>query len=343
MFLPTTLGALATLALLSLFALGLWPAAPRLAPKGWRHELTYYDILLGAALAALLATLTLGSWNPAEITAFDNLSIVGYRKLAFAFAGGTIAGAGLVLVFNAGGWTSYGAAFLAGGGVAAALQAIRVALTVRSGLLWAMFALALAAAGAAAAAVFQQGALAPGRTPPPAPADPRVRRPKPRRTPTGPLAAGLVLLGGLLGGVSPYFINKAREGEFGLGAYLLTLGFAVGALASGLVINAFLLNFPIAGDAITVRDYFRRGGHRAGLAAGSVLGAGWLTLFLVWTAPASANQVRWEWVARFGPPVVTTLAGIALGDLRRLPRGSAAWFAALVLYAAATALGVAGI
>ena len=167
MFLPTTSGALTLLAILAVLALGMWPLAGRLTGKGWRGELTYYDLLLGAFAAALLLTLTAGSLNTAELTSADNLSIVGYRKAAFAMAGGAVLGLGLTLLFNAGIWTSHAAAFLAGGGIAAAVPAIRTALNLKTGMFWVVAALALLGAVVALAAVMVQGGAAPGRTPAP--------------------------------------------------------------------------------------------------------------------------------------------------------------------------------
>lgn len=343
MFLPTSSGLLALTAILAMVLLSLWPFVTRLTGKVWRHELALYDILAGALAAVALAAFTLGTLNSSELTAFDNLSIVGYRKVAFAIAGGIVAGAGVVLTFNAGSWTSYAAAFLTAGGLAMAAQSIRSAMTLRLSLLWGMAALGFCAAAAGIAALFLQGAAAPGRTPPPVSNDPRVRRARPPRRLTGPLAALFAVLAGLLTGVSPYFINAARSGEIGLGPYFIALGFAAGVFAVGLLLNPFLLNFPIAGDAIVVRDYFRKGPHLLGVAAGVLLGLGWLTMLLVWATPLPLHDVRWEWAARFGPALLTALVSLAAGEAGRVPKARLPLLAALALFAVALGLGIAAI
>lgn len=343
MFLPTSSGLLALTAILAIVLLGLWPFVTRLTGKAWRHELALYDILAGALGVVALAAFTLGTLNSSELTAFDNLSIVGYRKVGFALAGGILAGAGVVLTFNAGSWTSYAAAFLTASGLAMAAQGIRSAMTLHLNLLWGMAALGFCAAAAGIAALFLQGAAAPGRTPPPVSNDPRLRRTRPSRRLTGPLAALFAVLAGLLIGVSPYLINEARSGEIGLGPYFIALGFAGGVFAVGLLFNPFLLNFPIAGDAIVVRDYFRKGPHLLGAAAGVLLGLGWLTMLLVWVTPLPLHDARWEWAARFGPALLTALLSLALGEASQAPKARLPLLASLALFAGALGLGISAV
>lgn len=343
MFLPTSSGMLALTAILAIVLLGLWPFVTRRTGKGWRHELALYDILAGALAAVALAAFTLGTLNSSELTAFDNLSIVGYRKVAFALAGGILAGAGVLLMFNAGSWTSYAATFLTGSGLAMAAQAIRSSLTLQRNLLWGMAALGFCAAAAGIAALFLQGGAVPGRTPPPVSNDPRQRRARPPRRLTGPLASLFAVLAGLLIGVSPFLINEARSGEIGLGPYFVALGFAAGAFAVGLLLNPFLLNFPIAGDAIVVRDYFRKGSHLWGVAAGVLLGLGWLTMLIVWATPLPLHDVRWEWAARFGPALLTALLSLVLGEAGRVPKARVPLLAAMALFAGALGLGIAAL
>src|SRR5262249_36320708 len=100
MIFPTTyLGSL-LLIIVSLVCLGLWTSLQRLTFK-WRFELLFYDVCFGIVLVALLAAFTFGSMNSQELTFQDNLLLVGYRKMAWALAGGGVFALGAILLLGA--------------------------------------------------------------------------------------------------------------------------------------------------------------------------------------------------------------------------------------------------
>src|SRR5689334_2974599 len=100
MIFPTTyLGSLLLL-IASLVCLGLWTSIQRLTFK-WRFELLFYDVCFGVILVALVAAFTFGSMNSQELTFQDNLLLVGYRRMAWAFLAGAIFALGAILLLGA--------------------------------------------------------------------------------------------------------------------------------------------------------------------------------------------------------------------------------------------------
>src|SRR5947199_7619347 len=102
MILPTT--HLATLLLLTLTLIA-WGSCANfqkiLAKRKWRFELYYFDFVIGAAFALILAAYTLGSLNSQDLTFQDNLLITGYRKMAYAVGAGFVFNLGNMMLVAA--------------------------------------------------------------------------------------------------------------------------------------------------------------------------------------------------------------------------------------------------
>jgi len=88
-------------------------------------------------------------------------------------------------------------------------------------------------------------------------------------------------------------IDKAREGEVGLGPYSVTVLFVGGVALSGYILNLFFMNLPVEGEPMEMLQYFRGGigPHVFGLAGGALWCLGLLGLLLA-TAPALTLQLN---------------------------------------------------
>jgi glucose uptake protein len=87
-------------------------------------------------------------------------------------------------------------------------------------------------------------------------ADPRAK--KYTGTPTG-AARGIILsiISGVLMGIFYPMVEIGREGDTGVAPYGLALLFGIGVLGSTLFYVPFFLNFPVAGEPIDTRAYFK--------------------------------------------------------------------------------------
>jgi len=89
MYLPSTYSAELALIVFSIVCWGSWANLLKLGRSG-RFELFYYDFAWGALLCAVIAAFTFGTLNSKELTFQENLLIVGYRNMAFAFGAGML-------------------------------------------------------------------------------------------------------------------------------------------------------------------------------------------------------------------------------------------------------------
>jgi glucose uptake protein len=104
-----------------------------------------------------------------------------------------------------------------------------------------------------------------------------------------PAAAKPILLAGIGGLFLSSFwplIDRAREGEVGLGPYSLSVLFVAGIALSGYILNLFFMNLPVEGEPIEMLQYFKDsfGSHVPGF-VGGVLWCLGLVAVLIATAP----------------------------------------------------------
>jgi glucose uptake protein len=122
----------------------------------------------------------------------------------------------------------------------------------------------------------------------------------------------LALVSGLLMGSFFPLVDKAREGDLGLGPYAVAVVFAAGVFFSTFVFNVFLMNLPVEGEPLEVLDIFKSTPkqHLLGLAGGAVWCTGMVTS-LAASAPAVAQvgTVEGYFLAQ-GFPLIAALWGI---------------------------------
>jgi glucose uptake protein len=291
MILPTTyLGAL-LLSIVSMICWGSWANTQKLAGK-WRFELFYYDYSLGVLVCAVVAAYTLGSWLPQELTFSDNLLIAARRQMAY--------GVGAGIVFNLANMLLVAAIAVSGMAVAFPV-AIGLALVI--GVVWnyqlnsqgnpillfsgvALVVVAIITDAFAYSAYLDAKQLEAQKA---LQADPRVKT----RTRKPGAARGLVLsiISGVLMGMFYPLVEMGKAGDSGVAPYGIGVLFGAGVFLSSLLYIPFFLNFPVEGEPIAARDYFKgtRGQHFLGFAGGIIWMAGALANFVAASAPVSVQ------------------------------------------------------
>jgi glucose uptake protein len=134
-----------------------------------------------------------------------------------------------------------------------------------------------------------------------------TRRPSPLKGIILALLAGL-----LIGGFIP-LVEKARQGDLGLGPYALGFIFAFGVFFSSFVFDIFFMNLPVEGDPVEFGWYLNGGlkQHLSGLASGFI----WYTgLLSAWVCTSVPEAIQGTPLPRFlmaqGSPVLAALWGI---------------------------------
>ncbi len=292
MLLPTTYAAALLLLLASMLCWGSWANTQKLAGR-WRFELFYYDYSIGMFLCALIAAYTFGEMLPKELTFSDNLLICSKRQMVWGFAAGA--------VFNLANMLLVGAIAVAGMAVAFPI-AIGLALVI--GVVWnyslnpqgspiLLFGGAALVVCAIVVDAFAYSGYLDARLDAATAAQktaPRVKVYAPRKTGA---ARGIILsvISGVLMGMFYPMVEMGKQGESGVGPYGIALLFGGGVLVSTLLYVPFFLTFPVSGEPIEARQYWRgtRNQHLLGLLGGVVWMIGGICNF---TAASTPVQVQ---------------------------------------------------
>jgi glucose uptake protein len=328
MILPGSLLFSLILLILSLVCWGSWANTLKMAGPKWRFELYCYDFAVGALLAALLISFTLGTFGLDGFTTMDDLRLAGKRQDAFAFLGGCI--------FTLGNFLTIGAISLAGMSVALPVS-LGVAMIVGTGVGWVLhrptgggmlliagaaavlaavvlagmackryLAAKTAAQVAAAAQASQEAALQakPGTL---------LKKKGPRRKPASGKALLMAVLAGILLAFFPTLLDAAREGENGLGPYSTALIFTAGLAFSSFVYNLFFMNLPVQGAPVEFGQYFagKAGDHLQGLAGGAIWLVGLVSIMVAARAEGVAHPgPAFVYAAAQAPAVIGALWGL---------------------------------
>ena len=310
MILPQSYAAVMFLMVLSLLCLGSWVAAFKTYGK-WRFELFYLDFAIGLMLAAVIYAFTLGNLGYDGFSIMDDLQHAGKRQWLFVFVAGVIFNLGNMLLMSAVSVAGIalavpmtaGIALLVGTGVAlVARPAVNLPLT------------ALGCLGISIAVVF--GALCyriMSKTR--AEALARAGYSKSTRRPNPVKAIVLaVLAGSLIGSFAP-LLEKARQGDLGLGPYAVATIFAFGILFSTFVFDIFFMNLPVEGEPVDFTTYLScpLTQHLVGLGSGAVWLTGLLAALVCSGTPelTQASNLSRTLLAQ-GAPVIAALWGIVV-------------------------------
>jgi glucose uptake protein len=249
---------------ITMFCWGSWANTQKLARKGWRFELFYWDYAIGVLLLALIMGLTLGAHGTSGQPLLADLAQVSRSSVYSALLGGAIFNLANILLVAAIDIAGMSVAFPVGIGIALVLgvvlnyaaNPIGSATLLFSGVVLVVLAIILDAVAY-------------------------------RRIPGG--AAGVSTKGlilsvacGILMGFFYRFVAASMYPDFTrpeagkLGPYAAVFIFAVGVFLSNFVLNTFLMKKPFVGTPVTYSDYFKGGlgTHLTGILGGMIWGLG---------------------------------------------------------------------
>ena len=249
---------------ITMFCWGSWANTQKLAKKGWRFELFYWDYTIGVLLLSLILAHTLGNHGTVGRPFIEDLHQISNSSALSALLGGAIFNLANILLVAAIDIAGMSVAFPVGIGIALVLGVVLnyVADPVGNpallfgGVLLVVLAIVLDATAY-------------------------------RKLPGG--AAGVSTKGlvlsvacGVLMGFFYRFVAAAMYPDFTrpepgkVGPYAAVLVFAVGIFLSNFIINTFVMKKPFVGTPVSYADYFKGsfGTHLVGILGGMIWGVG---------------------------------------------------------------------
>jgi glucose uptake protein len=249
---------------ITMFCWGSWANTQKLAKKGWRFELFYWDYTIGVLLLSLILAHTLGNHGTVGRPFIEDLHQMSNSSALSALLGGAIFNLANILLVAAIDIAGMSVAFPVGIGIALVLGVVLnyVADPVGNpallfgGVLLVVLAIIL---------------------------DATAYRKLPGGS-AGVSTKGLVLsvACGVLMGFFYRFVAAAMYPDFArpepgkVGPYAAVLVFAVGIFLSNFIINTFVMRKPFVGAPVSYGDYFKGsfGTHLVGILGGMIWGVG---------------------------------------------------------------------
>lgn len=249
---------------ITMFCWGSWANTQKLARKGWRFELFYWDYALGVLLLTLILGLSMGSMGAEGRPFLADLERASHSSLYSALVGGAIFNLANILLVAAIDIAGMSVAFPVGIGIALVLgvvlnyaaNPIGNAILLFSGVVLVVLAIILDA----------------------------VAYRKIPGSAAGVSTKGLVLCVacGVLMGFFYRFVAASMYPDFTrpepgkLGPYAAVFIFAVGVFLSNFILNALLMKRPFVGTPVAYADYFKGSlrTHLTGILGGIIWGLG---------------------------------------------------------------------
>jgi glucose uptake protein len=249
---------------ITMFCWGSWANTQKLAKKGWRFELFYWDYTIGVLILTLILGLTLGSNGTAGRPFLEDLGQASHHSIHSALLGGAIFNLANILLVAAIDIAGMSVAFPVGIGLALVLgvlvnyheNPVGNAALLFGGVLLIVLAIILDAVAY-------------------------------RKLPGG--AAGISTKGlvlsvacGITMGFFYRFVAAAMYPDFSvpehgkLGPYAAVFVFAVGIFISNFLFGTFIMKKPFVGAPVSFADYFQGslGTHFTGILGGIIWGVG---------------------------------------------------------------------
>jgi len=249
---------------ITMFCWGSWANTQKLAKKGWRFELFYWDYTIGVLLLTIILAHTLGAHGSVGRSAVEDLHQASWASARSALWGGAIFNLANILLVAAIDIAGMAVAFPVGIGIALVLGVLvnyiehplgNPALLF-GGVLLVVLAIILDAVAY-------------------------------RKLPGG--AAGISTKGlvlslacGVTMGFFYRFVAAAMYPDFAvpqpgkLGPYAAVFVFAIGVFLSNFVLGTFIMKKPFVGAPVSFADYFKGsfGTHLTGILGGIIWGVG---------------------------------------------------------------------
>lgn len=338
MILPQSfLGALIVM-ILGMCCLGLWANFLKLAGRGLRFELFYFDFAIGAGLAALIYGFTVGNLGFDGFSLLDDLTKAGKRQWMFALLAGVVFNLANMLLTAAISVAGMSIAFPLAFGIALIATMLIGQGTTNTLLLIAGCALILLAMVIAALAFIQ---LAKSRRA----AAPLKPGGKGKRVQSPGAVKGIVLavVSGALMILVPPLLHSAKITDVGLGPYSTMVLFAAGLFLSTFMFNLFFMNLPVQGEPLEVVDYVKARPrlHLLGWVGGAVWCTGFLAILVASSIdPALQAGPAGNLALSYGGALIAALCGLVIWrDFRDAPgRAKTLALGTVLLFAGGLAL-----
>ena len=249
---------------ITMFCWGSWANTQKLAKKGWRFELFYWDYTIGVLLLTVILGFTLGSNGTVGRPFLADLAQASHASVYSALVGGAIFNLANILLVAAIDIAGMSVAFPVGIGLALVLGVVvnyrehpgGNAALLFAGVLLVVLAIVLDA----------------------------VAYRKIPGTAASLSTKGLVLsvACGITMGFFYRFVAAAMYPDFTqpeageLGPYAAVFVFAVGIFLSNFILNTFIMKKPFVGAPVTFADYFKGSlsTHLTGILGGIIWGVG---------------------------------------------------------------------
>jgi len=249
---------------ITMFCWGSWANTQKLARKGWRFELFYWDYVIGVLLLSLLLGLTLGTHGSAGRPFLEDLGQASHSSIYSALLGGAIFNLANILLVAAIDIAGMSVAFPVGIGIALVLAVVLNYVADPLGHAPLLFGGVLLVVLAIILDAIAYRKLPGGAA--------------------GVSSKGLILsvACGLSMGFFYRFVAASMYADFTrpeagkLGPYGAVFVFAVGIFISNFLLNTLMMKKPFVGTPVTYADYFKGGlgTHLTGILGGIIWGIG---------------------------------------------------------------------
>jgi glucose uptake protein len=249
---------------ITMFCWGSWANTQKLARKGWRFELFYWDYTIGVLLLTLILGLTLGSHGTAGRAFIPDLQQSSHSSIQSALIGGAIFNAANILLVAAIDIAGMSVAFPVGIGLALVLGVlVNYRANPVDDPMWLFAGVILVVLAIIIDAIAYR--KIPGNS-------------------GGVSTKGLVLsvACGLLMGFFYRFVAASMYPVFTnpepgkLGPYAAVFVFAIGIFVSDFILNTLVMKKPFVGQPVSFADYFKGSfrTHLTGILGGIIWGVG---------------------------------------------------------------------
>ncbi|MEN6415232.1 MAG: GRP family sugar transporter [Armatimonadota bacterium] len=252
------------LCLVTMLCWGSWANTQKLAGKGWRFQLFYWDYAIGVMLLSLIMAFTAGSFGTAGRPFLADLGQASTSAIGFAILGGVVFNLSNILFVAAIDIAGMAVAFPIAVGLALVVGVITNYISRPEGNPALLFAGLL---GVVIAILLDAAAYR------------RLSTDK-KETAKG---VYISIIAGIAMGFFYRFVVKAMAANFAqpeqglMTPYTAVVFFSVGLLLSNFVLNSIVMAKPFTGEPVPYKDYFRKGTprlHMIGILGGVIWNIG---------------------------------------------------------------------
>jgi glucose uptake protein len=303
---------------------GSWANTQKLAAKSWRFELFYWDLTIGLLLTATLAAFTIGSLGTEGRPFIQDLQQADVRSILNAMLGGIVWNLGNILLVAAIAVAGMSVGFPIGGGLAWILGIVYNFILIiidkgkPEGNIFLLFSGVFVIIAAIYLSMLSYRKLA------------REQKKTSAKGILLSVGAGL-LIAFFYGLVVKSLDNTFVSGGAGrLTPFTGVFFFALGVAVSTPVFNPFFMRYPVQGEPVKMKEYFR--GNLASHTTGLLGGLIWMTGMTVSFMSAGAANPAISYALSNAAPVVAILWGVFIWkEFKGAPKGTGTLLAVMFI------------